>query len=68
VEPSDVRPEEILHQTLKLLKRKWESKEVEYAYIDDQFRSMRQDLVVQRIQNEFTVEVNELNSYLHIGL
>lgn len=59
VDPSEVRPEEVLHHTLKLLKRKWKAKEVDYAYIDDQFRSMRQDLVVQRIQNEFTVEVRE---------
>lgn len=35
VDPTDVRPEEVLHKTLKLLKKKWSSKEVDYTYIDD---------------------------------
>lgn len=48
----------MLHKTLKLMMRKWESKEVDYTYIDEQFRSMRQDLVVQRIKNVFTVKVS----------
>ena len=59
--PSNVRPEKILRQTLDLLKKKWR-KENNYAYICDQFKSMRQDLTVQRIKNEFTVSVYEIHA------
>lgn len=59
--PSQVRPENILRQTLDLLKKKWK-KEGNYSYICDQFKSMRQDLTVQRIKNEFTVSVYEIHA------
>ena len=59
--PSQVRPESILRQTLDLLKKKWK-KEGNYGYICDQFKSMRQDLTVQRIKNEFTVTVYEIHA------
>jgi hypothetical protein len=32
-----------------MLISKWEKKRADYKYIDDQFRSLRQDLTVQRI-------------------
>lgn len=59
--PSEVRPEHILHQTLDLLKKKWR-KENNYNYICEQFKSLRQDLTVQRIRNEFTVSVYEIHA------
>lgn len=59
--PSKVRPEPILRQTLDLLKKKWK-KENNYSYICDQFKSMRQDLTVQRIKNDFTVSVYEIHA------
>ncbi|TVY19466.1 THP3-like protein [Lachnellula arida] len=59
--PSQVRPENILRQTLDLLKKKWK-KEGNYSYICDQFKSMRQDLTVQRIKNAFTVTVYEIHA------
>lgn len=59
--PSQVRPEPILRQTLELLKKKWK-KEANYSYICDQFKSMRQDLTVQRIKDEFTVAVYEIHA------
>lgn len=59
--PDDVRPERILQQTLDLLKRKWR-KENNYSYICDQFKSLRQDLTVQHVRNEFTVSVYEIHA------
>ena len=59
--PSAVRPEHILRQTLDHLKWKWR-KESNYNYICEQFKSLRQDLTVQRIRNEFTVSVYEIHA------
>jgi len=59
--PANVRPEPILRQALVLLKKKW-SEEENYPYICDQLKSLRQDLTVQRIKNDFTVEVYECHA------
>ncbi len=59
--PETVRPLPILQQTLELLKKKWK-KENNYSYICDQFKSLRQDLTVQHIKNEFTVSVYEIHA------
>lgn len=61
-DPCDVRPEPVLVAALKMLESKWNNKKVEYKYIDDQFRSLRQDLTVQRIQNDFCVKVYETHA------
>lgn len=60
-----VRPLHILKKTLELLLSKWET-ERNYTYICDQFKSMRQDLTVQRIKNEFTVKVYETHAQIAI--
>ncbi|KAI9504958.1 SAC3/GANP/Nin1/mts3/eIF-3 p25 family-domain-containing protein [Coemansia spiralis] len=60
-DPSQVRPLPILHKTLDLLKKRW-IEDNNYTYICDQFKSLRQDLTVQRITNSFTVEVYELHA------
>ena len=57
----DVRPLEVLRQTLELLKKKWRT-EANYTYICDQFKSLRQDLTVQHIKTEFTTNVYEIHA------
>jgi len=59
--PDDVRPLEVLRKTLELLKKKWRS-DGNYVYICDQFKSLRQDLTVQHIKNEFTTSVYEYHA------
>lgn len=59
--PADIRPLHVLQQTLGLLKQKYKENK-NYAYSLDQFKSVRQDLTVQRIKNEFTVEVYEVHA------
>lgn len=59
--PDTVRPLHVLHKTLDLLKKKWK-KDNNYGYICDQFKSLRQDLTVQHIRNEFTVSVYEIHA------
>lgn len=34
-DPADVRPEEILEEALKLMKKKWKKKLNDYRYIDE---------------------------------
>jgi len=59
--PAQVRPLDVLKQTLEVLKKKWR-KESNYSYICDQFKSLRQDLTVQHIKNDFTVTVYEIHA------
>jgi SAC3 family protein LENG8/THP3 len=59
--PDTVRPLPVLQKTLEHLKRKWKQ-EANYTYICDQFKSLRQDLTVQHIKNEFTVSVYEIHA------
>jgi hypothetical protein len=66
-DPSTVRPLVILKKTFALLTKKWIT-EKNYTYICDQFKSLRQDLTVQRIKNEFTVKVYETHSRIAVEM
>ncbi|GBE86490.1 SAC3/GANP/Nin1/mts3/eIF-3 p25 family-domain-containing protein [Sparassis latifolia] len=59
--PEQIRPYSILQETLNQLKKRWREK-ASYSWICSQFKSLRQDLTVQRIKNEFTVTVYEIHA------
>lgn len=61
-DPATIRPENVLKKSLAFLMSKWEEGTCEYGYIQEQFKSIRQDLLVQHIKNEFAVEVCENNA------
>lgn len=61
-DPTDVRPEPVLKQAFKLFKGKWEVRSADYKWIDDMLRAVRQDMTVQRIQNDFCVKVYETHA------
>ncbi|KAJ7281894.1 SAC3/GANP/Nin1/mts3/eIF-3 p25 family-domain-containing protein [Mycena rebaudengoi] len=58
--PEQIRPYHILQQTLLELKKLFREQRP-YHWICSQFKSLRQDLTVQRIKNEFTVQVYEIH-------
>ncbi|CEP12380.1 hypothetical protein [Parasitella parasitica] len=60
-DPATVRPLNILKKAYKMLRTKWRE-EGNYSYICEQFKSMRQDLTVQRIRTDFTVRVYETHA------
>ena len=66
-DPKTVRPLATLRRTLALLTEKWAS-ERNYDYMCDQLKSVRQDLTVQRIANEFTVRVYEMHARLALDM
>ncbi|KAF5362333.1 hypothetical protein D9756_002587 [Leucocoprinus leucothites] len=59
--PETIRPYAVLQVTLGELKKRWREK-TPYHWICSQFKSLRQDLTVQRIKNEFTVQVYEIHA------
>ncbi|KDR67967.1 hypothetical protein GALMADRAFT_257486 [Galerina marginata CBS 339.88] len=59
--PETIRPYAVLQKTLTELKARWKAK-TSYPWICNQFKSLRQDLTVQRIKNEFTVQVYEIHA------
>lgn len=63
--PETVRPQHVLEKTLAMLRKKWKT-EKNYGYMCNQFKSLRQDLTVQHIKNDFTVKVYE--SHARIAL
>ncbi|KAJ3669159.1 hypothetical protein LUZ60_011109 [Juncus effusus] len=61
-DPATVRPEEVLEKALEMVQKSNRN----YLYKCDQLKSIRQDLTVQRIQNELTVKVYETHARLSL--
>lgn len=59
---SDVRPLPVLRKALSLAQSRWWMQERDWAHTGEMLRSIRQDLTVQMIRNEFTVEVYEFST------
>lgn len=64
-QPDAVRPLHILKQSYDYVLQQWHIKH-DYHYLVDQFKSIRQDLTVQHIINDFTVLVYETHSRICI--
>jgi hypothetical protein len=65
-DPATVRPLPVLRKALAMLKDRWKQGAVEYAWICDQFKSLRQDITVQRIKSDFTVQVYEIHARIAV--
>ncbi|PRP81992.1 SAC3/GANP family protein [Planoprotostelium fungivorum] len=62
--PSIIRPQSVLEDWLPILTKRYEEGNCDYNYVSDQLRSIRQDLTVQHIKNQFIAKVY----LLHIKL
>ena len=59
--PSEVRPEAVLKKSMAHVLKKYEDGDGDDHFVVDQFRSIRLDMKIQHIYNEFTVQVYEKN-------
>ncbi|CCG20952.1 hypothetical protein CORT_0A05650 [Candida orthopsilosis Co 90-125] len=67
-DPYKVRPQYILEKSVEYVLRKYNSMRGKEAlnYLNDQFKSIRQDLTVQHIKNDFAIAVYEQNARLSL--
>ncbi|KAK5781618.1 Thp3p PWA37_004513 [Arxiozyma heterogenica] len=62
--PEFVRPLPILNKAFKFIMGRYARHEVNYTYICDQLKSIRQDMRVQMIENKFTMKVYQTHARL----
>ncbi len=53
----DVRPQAILKKAMKMVKKRWRKGDVDYKWACEQLKAIRQDLSVQNVRNDITVDV-----------
>ncbi|KAF0992189.1 hypothetical protein HZS_2581, partial [Henneguya salminicola] len=66
-DPTLIRPVEILRKSYEHVIKKWAQTQ-NYHYVCEQFKSIRQDLTIQGIRNEFTVKVYEENARISLKM
>ncbi|KNH08221.1 hypothetical protein XU18_1229 [Perkinsela sp. CCAP 1560/4] len=68
--PADVRPLHVLMEAFSFVKNKARSmpNEKSQAYLNEQLKSIRQDISIQQIENVFAIEVYETQARLSLEL
>lgn len=61
-DPASVRPQSVLEKSLEKISGKWAKGGMDYVHACSQLKAVRQDCVVQRIKNAFTVQVYEAHA------
>ena len=66
-DPSIIRPLNILEQAFAFVINKYQTNH-DYSYISNQLKSIRQDLMVQSIRNDFSLLVYEENARIALEM
>lgn len=61
-DPLKVRPLNVLEKSYDYVLGKYRNSGFSYSYINNQFKSIRQDLTVQHIKNDFSIKVYETHA------